>query len=90
MDAQVGQPLQRVGQFARGERAAFVPVGNITVLAINAAEGTAGKKDGACAADTGDRRLLPQVRRGAGDEHLLTQAAEARPDGPVNTATAGA
>ena len=86
MNTQVCQALQGVGQFPRGERTAFVPVGNVSVLAVNTAQGTTGEKDGTGSATSGNRRFFPQMRGDTGDEHLLTEAAEARLDGTVSTA----
>jgi hypothetical protein len=88
VDAQVAQALQGIGQLPRGEGTAFIAVGNITVLAVDASEGAAGKEDRAGAAGTGDRRLLPKVRGSPGDEHLLPEAAETRTDGAVSAASA--
>ena len=44
------QPLQAVGQLADGEGTPLIPVGDIPVLAIDTAEGTAGKENRAGAA----------------------------------------
>ena len=61
-------------------------VGDIPVLAIDAATGASGKEDRTSAAGTGDRRLFPQMRGRAGDEQLITEAAETGPDGAVSLA----
>ena len=45
--AQVCQALQRVGKLLRGEETALIPMGNISVLAIDAAQRAARKKDSA-------------------------------------------
>ncbi len=89
MDPQVRQPLQGVGQLPRGEGPAFVPVGDISVLAIDTAERAAGKKDSPVTSGAANGRLLPQVRRGTGNEHLLPQAAETGAFSAVHTALPG-
>ena len=86
MDTQVCEALQGVGQFPRGERTAFIPVGDVSVLAVDAAQGTTGEKDGAGSAASGYGRFFPQMRGNAGNEHLLTEAAEAWLKGTVSTA----
>ena len=86
MNVQIRQALQRIGQFPRGKGAAFVAVGDITVLAVDAAERAAGEKDRAGAEGAGDRRLLPQMGGRAGDEQLIAEAAETVPDGAVSLA----
>ena len=76
MHAEVRQSFQGIREFCGRERPALVAMGNITVLAIDAAERTAGEEDRAGAAGARNRRLLPQVRGRAGNEHLIAEAAK--------------
>ena len=89
MHTEIRQAFQRVRKLPRGERAALIPMGNITVLAVDAAERTAGEKNGAGSVGSGDRRFFPQVRGNAGDKHFLAEAAEARLNRTVSTALTG-
>jgi len=90
MHAEVREALQGVGELPGREGAALVAVGNIAVLAIDAAEGAAGEEDRAGAAGPGDGRLLPEVGSDPGDEHFIGEAAETGGRGAVRAALAGA
>jgi hypothetical protein len=61
-------------------------MGDFAVLAIDTAQRAAGKENGAGAACTGNRRFLPQVRSGPGNEHLRPEAAETRLRGAIRAA----
>ena len=86
MDTEVTQAFQRIGQFARSERTAVVPMGDIAVLAVDATEGAAGKENRAGSARAGDGRFLPEVRGSARNEHLISEAAKTGAFGTVGTA----
>ena len=90
MDAEVRETAKRVGKLTGRKRTSFIAVGNITVLAVNAAKGTAGEKDRTGAAGAGDRRLLPKMRGDAGDEHFAAETAETGMRGAVSAAPARA
>ena len=90
MDAEVRETAKRVGKLTGRKRTSFIAVGNITVLTVNAAKGTAGEKDRTGAAGAGDRRLLPKMRGDAGDEHFAAETAETGMRGAVSAAPARA
>ena len=61
------------------------------VLAINTTQRAAGEEDGAAAVLAGDRRLLPEVQRRPGHEHLARSSANpALPRRPINATPPGA
>ena len=89
MNPEIRQAFQGIGELAGRKDPAVAGVGDPAVLAVNAAEGAAGKEDRAGSAGTGDRRLLPQMRRDPGNPHLLPQTAESGAHRTVGAALPG-
>lgn len=87
--AEVCKAFQRIREIPGQERAAFIAVGDIAVLAVNASQGAAGKEDCAGAARTGDRRFFPVMRSDPGNDHFFAQTAKPRTDGTIRITLAG-
>ena len=84
------QPPQGIRQFARREGASGIAVADVSVLAVGAAERTAGEEHRARAVLAGNRRFFPEVRRDSGDAHGGWQLAEAVARGFIALGAAGA
>ena len=90
MHPHILQPSQGIRQFARREGASGVAVADVSVLAVGAAERTAGEEHRARAVLAGNRRFLPEVRRDSGDAHGGRQLAETVARGFIALSAAGA
>ena len=78
----IGEEYVRRECLAQGDRG---------VLTVDAAQRAAGEEDGAAAVLAGDRRLLPEVQRRPGHEHLARSSANpALPRRPIGPAPPGA